>query len=541
MLDIAQAALHNDVLVAAGIGFILDLPFVLPYWKPAISSSSLPAQPHVTPRSEAAVTQTVTIVPEPITLSQTQTVYDTVTKNATSISTIVKQVITKQRCLPADSTAPRVTLVEYSEACTLPTQTCAPCVPCAPLPSSKTACPIISTCPEASCAPCAPSHTTESVSRITSTSPGAWAAWFPLSLIVVVLGVIFLIFRLDLMRKKVAKAEGKAMKVSLDLEAELRHSIEAVARRDDMLKLLGVFPDGDHFVTEKSLYKKVAERKARLVYDAERILLMEAEKAAQSKQIRKLEAEKVSAKEVKSGIPTPEILQQFQLSLDDKQNEVNFWRKIALDKATDATVIALTKRCQEQEAELEQARLLPAEIDQLKQDISAASKQIEDLQKEKKDQGVADRRRWIKEKADLCEKYTKDIKALKATLKEAQQLSTSSKSVPTQRATKTRLKNGEDATANTQLLAGLGAEQNTPATETTNIRSQHVMNEKFSRVSQAFEKAEKERDHYKMALNDLKSNHATENKQVLEAFSAEKDALATNNMNIWQGEQARSE
>ncbi|USP80869.1 hypothetical protein yc1106_08143 [Curvularia clavata] len=578
MLDIAQAALHNDLFIAVGIGFFLNLPFVRHYWKPATSSNSLPEQPHNTPCSEAPITRTVTVVPEPVTLSQIQTVYDTVTKSVTSISTVVKQVVTQRRCLPTDATAPRAAFIEHSEAYALPTQTCTPCPPCAPLLSSEAACPIISGCPEAGCAPCkpcepcAPFSSAESVPSIISASPVVWTAWNLLYLIVVALGATFLVFRLDLVSKKVAKAEGKATNARLALEMEkkshqewknkaseysaalqtyeqeVQDLLEGVAKRNDMLEHLGVFPDGDYFVSEEILSQKVRERKAHLVNIAEQMRQIEAEKAAQSRKIRELEAEITSAKEhVKNPRGEMSKPDKFQELLDEKQREINIWRKAVLGNDINATVNELHQRCEEKDAELKQLRILPTEVQELKQALSDAATQIETLQQEKKDQGIADRQRWIEEKKALrkehdvaIEKRAKVIKALKAELKEAQQSSTSSNSAPTKKVTKTQPKDGEDVAANKQLLVGLEAEQNTLAAETMSIQSQHAMNEKFSGVSQALKKAEKECDQYKVALNDLKSNHGAENKQLVEAFKAEKEALAMDKLNVWQDMSERS-
>lgn len=374
-----------------------------------------------------------------------------------------------------------------------------------------------------------------------------WTCWAMLFLTITILCMLYLAFRSGFISTGVPIAEhqteeteigpGEDEKSEQEWETEARdmindlrknrqgmqHLMENVEKRDAMLKCLGVFDDNDTTPDEESLEKSVKNRKESLEANENSLRTMQAEITACSEKIKELEAEKPKiAEDIKNQCDqhyAQNVIPKYQRSLDDKQNEIKYWRAAFFNNEKDENMTKNYRLCEEKEAELVQLRILPAKTSDLEQALRDATKQIETLQQEKKDQGIADRRRWMLEKDDLCKKHNDVTKALRVELKEAKQLSKLAKET-----TKPQQDSSAGSTAGKKQVESLKKEHEAMMTEASELQKQiDNMNSIVAEVVQGSEKLRGERDSFREALKKLHREKAFEEKAFEEKATEKKE------------------
>lgn len=357
---------------------------------------------------------------------------------------------------------------------------------------------------------------------------------------IIILGMLYLAFISGFVITRVAAAEGQNEETKIDpaedkkseqeWEAEARDMfndlersrqgmqrlMESAEKRDALLKCLGVVQDNDTTPDEKSLEKLVKNRKKSLEANEDSLRMMQAEITACSEKIKELEAEKPKmVEDIKNQCDqhyTEDVIPKYQRSLNDKQHEIKYWRAAFFNNEKDEAMKENYRLCEEKEAELVQLRILPAQIGDSKQALRDATKQIETLQQEKKDQGIADRRRWMLEKDDLCKKHNNVTKALRIELKEAKKLSKLSNETR-----KAQQDSSAGITTDKKQAESLNKEHQALVTEASELRKQiEDMNSIVGEVVQDSEKLRSERDGLRETLEKLEKEKVVEEKVTKE-------------------------
>ncbi|EUC42831.1 hypothetical protein COCMIDRAFT_7672 [Bipolaris oryzae ATCC 44560] len=515
--------LQNDVFLAAILNVVLNFPGVRYFWDPAVGLT-LAKQRASIPRVGA--TQIATLSPEPTILKPTS-ILPPEPATFTPISTLpLKPVVWK----PFSTLRPEpVTLTEtvtlIVDATTQEQQGTA----WAHYPTESAALPV---------------NPTQCCTEVALYEPKskfqAWTGWAMLILPVIILSMLYLALRSGFVIIKLPAAEGQIEETKIDpakdkkseqeMEAEacgmfkdldrsrqeMQRLIESVEKRDAMLECLGIFKDNDTTPDEESLKQLVKNRKKSLEANEDSLRKLQAEKIACLEKIQELEAEKPKmVEDIKNQFDqhyAQDVNPKYQESLNDKDFSIQYWRNAFFNNEKDEAMEANYRLCEEKEAELAQLRTLPAQISDLEQALHDATKQIETLQQEKKDQGIADRRRWMLEKDDLCKKHNDVTEALKAELKEAKQLSKLSKET-----SKAQQDSSADATADKKQAESLKKEHEAMMTEASELRKQiEAINNIVDEVVQDSEKLRSERDGLREALEKLEKEKATEKKATEE-------------------------
>ncbi|KNG51121.1 hypothetical protein DDE82_005834 [Stemphylium lycopersici] len=502
MAELAQLALQNELFLVSGFGVLLFLPPFNYYLQPAIHPNSAPEQFQLTPGAPTIVTQTATIFPKATTLTTTTTttapltIFDSITKYETSILTSIdRRYLTKWTHFPVDSATQCSTSTSYPDMTALLQQK--------NIPDMQL-------------------NETAGAPLTTPWIPWAWTNWILLALLTFVLGLLFLVLRVDLVNAKAIKTEGNAKRIALAYEQAKRHAQEAtdqaeaiadklkdcrensskeIEDREIMLRFLGVYEKSDGTLEKETLLELVKARIQSSAVEKARSQELEAENGDQSKKIQELESEKVRLDEIiKTRLSeryVPGVDRSLQSLLDDKQCEVKHWRRQFFSSRSDENAKEIQKCLEEKDAELLKLRRLPAEIAKLKQELDDASKQIEKGEEEKKDQGVADRRRWNEEKHTLIRKHADTIRSMRANLEE-----TKRSAATMEKAAKPN--HASEGAANDQFSKGMEEELATANNEAVKLRQKiWDMGKKSESLTEDLERARKERDDLSRVLQNL--------------------------------------
>lgn len=390
MAEFAQLALQNELFLFSGFEVILFLPPFNYYLQPVIHPNSALEQFQLTPGAPTTVTQTATIFPKATTLTTATTttipltIFDTITERETSVSTSIdRRYLTRWTHFSVDSATQCSTSTSYPDVTALLQQKHAHEIQLNETAGAPLTAPLV---------------------------PWAWTNWILLALLTFVLGLLFLVFRVDLVNAKVIIAEGNAKRMGLAYEQAKRHVQEAtdqakaiadklkdcrensskeIGDRNIMLRFLGVYKKSDGTPEKEALLELVKARIQSLAAEKARAQELEAENGDQSKKIQELEREKVRLYEIIKTRLTERYVPGVDCSLpsllDDKQDEVKHWREQFFNGGSDENTIKsqkrleekdaeFLKRLKEKDAEFLKLRRLPAEIKKLEERLDGASK-----------------------------------------------------------------------------------------------------------------------------------------------------------------------
>ncbi|CAI9631464.1 unnamed protein product [Alternaria burnsii] len=431
MADVGQFLLQNELFVALGATLFAALPVISPYWLPVLHPNSAPEQYQLPSGAAIAttVTRTATIFPKPTTLTdkvyqtivQTRTathtatttatvpktIYDTVTAQITSVSTYYdRYYITKWTHLSVDRAMPCTTMLYTPE---VTTQSRVPPRNVVTLPTTTP--------------------------KISSWVPWGLFALIPYLPLLISLTANMIMWIWD---PRVIKLLGDVQASQETLES-VRRSREdlkdkyqtdqanlikrcekaeraavMVQARDIMLQKLGVpipsdeADDGE--LDRDMLVNLVQARMNVLATEKQRLGRLETENSDQIVEINQLK-ETITTRLSNDYVPC--VSRSFDSLLFDKQREIDNLRKEIRGGNFGEDIKANHVLHQEKDAELNELRPLRGEVENLRQALAEAKKEITRVEEETRDKGVADQRRWNKERTSLLIGRSAEMSVLK--------------------------------------------------------------------------------------------------------------------------------
>ncbi|CAN9352124.1 unnamed protein product [Alternaria sp. RS040] len=431
MADVGQFLLQNELFVALGATLFAALPVISPYWLPVLHPNSAPEQYQLPSGAAIAttVTRTATIFPKPTTLTdkvyqtivQTRTathtatttatvpktIYDTVTAQVTSVSTYYdRYYITKWTHLSVDRATPCTTMLYTPE---VTTQSRVPPRNVVTLPTTTP--------------------------KISSWVPWGFFALIPYLLLLISLTANMIMWIWD---PRVVKLLGDVQASQETLES-VRRSREdlkdkyqtdqanlikrcekaeraavMVQARDIMLQKLGVpipsdeADDGE--LDRDMLVNLVQARMNVLATEKQRLGRLETENSDQIAEINQLK-ETITTRLSNDYVPC--VSRSFDSLLFDKQREIDNLRKEIRGGNFGEDIKANHVLHQEKDAELNELRPLRGEVENLRQALAEAKKEITRVEEETRDKSVADKRRWNEERTGLLIGRSEEMSVLK--------------------------------------------------------------------------------------------------------------------------------
>ncbi|CAN9377651.1 unnamed protein product [Alternaria alternata] len=431
MENVGQLLLQNELFVALGATLFAALPVISPYWLPVSYPNSAPEQYQLSSGAAIAttVTRTATIFPKPTTLTdkvyqtivQTRTatrtatttatvpktIYDTVTAQTTSVSTYYdRYYITKWTHLSVDRATPCTTMVYTPE---VTTQSRAPPRNVVTLPTTTP--------------------------KISSWVPWGFFALIPylLLLISLIANMIMWVWdprvikllgdvqasqeTLESMRRSRQDLKDKYQTDQANLMKRCEKAERAavmVQARDIMLQKLGIpIPSDeadDRELDRDMLVNLVQARMNVLADEKQRLGCLEMENSDQIAEINRLK-ETITTR--LSNDYVPGVSRSFDSLLFDKQREIDNLRKEIRGGNFGEDVKANHVLHQEKDAELNELRPMRGDVENLRQALAEAKKEITRVEEETRNKGVADQRRWNEERTSLLIGRSEEISVLK--------------------------------------------------------------------------------------------------------------------------------